>query len=32
MNKELEYVIKIYSTGTHKELSEYLIGKSKAPL
>ena len=29
MNKELEYVIKIYSTGTHKELSEYLIGKSK---
>ena len=29
MNRELEEVIKIYSTGTHKELSSYLIGKSK---
>ncbi|MGB9721741.1 MAG: hypothetical protein ACPL28_09715 [bacterium] len=32
MNQELANVIKIYSTGTHKELSEYLIGKSKDTL
>jgi hypothetical protein len=29
MNQELANVIRIYTTGTHKELSEYLIGKSK---
>ncbi|PIU83365.1 MAG: hypothetical protein COS68_04465 [Elusimicrobia bacterium CG06_land_8_20_14_3_00_38_11] len=29
MNQELAEVIKIYSTGTHQELSSYLIGKSK---
>lgn len=29
MNQELSEVIKIYSTGTHQELSSYLIGKSK---
>ena len=29
MNQELAEVIKIYSTGTHQELSGYLIGKSK---
>ncbi len=32
MNQELASVIKIYSTGTHKELSNYLIGKSKDTL
>ena len=32
MNQELANVIKIYSTGTHKELSNYLIGKSKDTL
>lgn len=32
MNQELAYVIKIYSTGTHQELSSYLIGKSKDTL
>jgi hypothetical protein len=32
MNKELDYVIKTYSIGTHKELNEYLIGKSKDTL
>ena len=32
MNQELAKVIEIYSTGTHKELSEYLIGKSKDTL
>lgn len=32
MNQELANVIKIYSTGTHKQLSEYLIGKSKDTL
>lgn len=32
MNQELANVIKIYSTGTHKELSSYLIGKSKDTL
>ena len=29
MNQELANVVKIYSTGTHRELSNYLIGKSK---
>ncbi|MFH1825284.1 MAG: hypothetical protein ABH873_08710 [Candidatus Firestonebacteria bacterium] len=29
MNQELANVVKIYSTGTHRELSSYLIGKSK---
>lgn len=29
MNQELANVVKIYSTGTHQELSSYLIGKSK---
>jgi len=29
MNQELANVIKIYSIGTHKELGEYLLGKSK---
>ncbi|MBU2462344.1 hypothetical protein KKH65_05670, partial [bacterium] len=29
MNQELAKVVKIYSTGTHQELSSYLIGKSK---
>jgi len=32
MNQELANVIKIYSTGTHSELSNYLIGKSKDTL
>lgn len=32
MNQELAQVIKIYSTGTHEELSSYLIGKSKDTL
>jgi len=32
MNQELANVIKIYSTGTHKELRSYLIGKSKDTL
>jgi hypothetical protein len=32
MNQELTNVIKIYTTGTHKELSNYLIGKSKDTL
>lgn len=32
MNQELANVIKIYSTGSHKELSSYLIGKSKDTL
>jgi len=32
MNQELANVIKIYSTGTHKQLSNYLIGKSKDTL
>jgi hypothetical protein len=32
MNQELANVIKIYSTGTHGELSNYLIGKSKDTL
>lgn len=32
MNQELANVIKIYSTGTHSELSSYLIGKSKDTL
>ncbi|GAB4541246.1 MAG: hypothetical protein Fur0020_10610 [Thermodesulfovibrionia bacterium] len=32
MNQELANVIKIYSTGTHQELSNYLIGKSKDTL
>jgi len=29
MNKELAHVIRTYSTGSHQELSSYLIGKSK---
>ncbi len=29
MNQELANVVKIYSTGTHQELSSYFIGKSK---
>lgn len=32
MNQDLANIIKIYSTGTHKELSNYLIGKSKDTL
>jgi hypothetical protein len=32
MNQELSNVIKIYSTGYHAELSNYLIGKSKDTL
>ena len=32
MNQELANVTKIYSTGTHSELSTYLIGKSKDTL
>lgn len=32
MNQELANIIKIYTTGTHKELSECLIGKSKDTL
>ncbi len=32
MNQELANVIKIYSTGTHQELSTYLVGKSKDTL
>lgn len=32
MNQELANVIKIYSTGTHSELSSYLVGKSKDTL
>jgi len=29
MNKELEEVIKRYATGEHKDLNDYLLGKSK---
>jgi len=32
MNQELANVVKLYSTGSHKELSNYLIGKSKDTL
>lgn len=32
MNQELANIIKIYSTGTHEELSSSLIGKSKDTL
>lgn len=32
MNQELANVIKIYSTGSHRDLSSYLIGKSKDTL
>jgi len=32
MNKELAEILKLYSTGTHGELSSYLIGKSKDTL
>ena len=32
MNKELAEILKLYSTGTHEELSSYLIGKSKDTL
>ncbi|MEA3272039.1 MAG: hypothetical protein U9P90_00045 [Patescibacteria group bacterium] len=29
MNKELASIIKLYSTGSHRNLNKYLIGKSK---
>ncbi len=32
MNKELAYVLKLYSTASHKELNNYLVGKSKNTL
>jgi hypothetical protein len=32
MNQELANTIKIYTTGTHGELGDYLIGKSKDTL
>ena len=32
MNKELVEILKLYSTGTHEELSSYLVGKSKDTL
>ena len=32
MNQELANIIKIYSTGSHQELSSYLLGKSKDTL
>lgn len=32
MNKELPDILKLYSTGTHEDLSAYLIGKSKDTL
>jgi len=32
MNKELAEILKLYSTGTHGELSSYLVGKSKDTL
>lgn len=32
MNHELANVIKIYATGTHQELTAYLVGKSKDTL
>ncbi len=32
MNQELAKIIKIYTTGSHKELSVYLLGKSKDTL
>lgn len=32
MNRELAEIIKIYATGTDKDLSEYLLGKSKSNL
>ncbi len=32
MNKELVEILKLYSIGTHGELSSYLIGKSKDTL
>lgn len=32
LNQELANVLKIYSTGTHQELSNYLVGKSKDTL
>jgi len=32
MNKELMEVFRLYTTGTHQELNEYLIGKSKDTL
>jgi hypothetical protein len=32
MNQELANIIKIYSTGTHKELNSYLLEKSKDTL
>ena len=32
MNQELANVIRLYSTGSHQELSAYLIGKSKDTL
>jgi hypothetical protein len=32
MNKELANIIKIYSTGSHQQLSNYLRGKAKKTL
>jgi len=32
MNKELQEILKLYSTGTHQEVSSYVIGKSKDTL
>lgn len=32
MNQELSNIIKIYTTGSHQQLSSYLIGKSKDTL
>jgi len=32
MNQELANIVKIYSIGSHKELSSYLLGKSKDTL
>jgi len=32
MNQELANAIKIYSTGSHQELSNYLLGRSQDTL
>jgi len=32
MNQELANIAKIYSIGSHQELSSYLLGKSKDTL
>jgi len=32
MNQELSNIIRIYSTGAHTDLSNYLLGKSKDTL